>query len=310
MFNLFKKTQNIVKINREKWFNKLTDLLERSSQGEDFWDEIEEVLIMADVGVTTSSKLVARVKDRVKKENARDAGQIRDILKEEMVKILRCSHGLTQMVGQSPRVILVVGANGGGKTTSIAKLAYYLKKNEGQNVMLVAADTFRAAAIDQLKLWGKRIDIDVIAHQPGSDPGAVVFDALQAAQNRSITTLIIDTAGRLHTKYNLMEELKKIRKIITKVDSSAPHDVLMVIDATTGQNGLIQAKYFSDAVGVTGIILTKLDSTAKGGIVLSICDELKIPIRFIGTGEKIEDLAPFDAQSFIDALTSSDKDLE
>ena len=308
MLNLFKKAQNIVKINREKWFNKLTDLLERSSQGEDFWDEIEEVLITADVGVTTSSKLVEQVKGRVKKEGARDGLQIRGILKDELVKILQCSNDLNPIAGQNPRVILVVGANGGGKTTSIAKLAYYLK-NEGQNVMLVAADTFRAAAIDQLKLWGERAGIDVIAHQPGSDPGAVVFDALQAAKNRNVNTLIIDTAGRLHTKYNLMEELKKIRRVITKIDSSAPHDILMVIDATTGQNGLVQAKYFSDAVGVTGIILTKLDSTAKGGIVLSICDELKIPICFIGTGEKMDDIAPFNTQSFIDALTSSDKEL-
>ena len=191
--------------------------------------------------------------------------------------------------------------NGTGKTTSIAKLAQIYKQG-GQNVLLAAADTFRAAAIDQLRVWGQRVGVEVIAHQPGADPGAVVFDALEAARHRGMDTVIIDTAGRLHTKFNLMEELKKIGRVASKVDSSAPHEVLLVLDATTGQNGLAQARHFTEDVGVTGIILAKLDGTARGGIVLAICDELKVPITFIGTGEGLDDLAPFDAQTFVEAL--------
>ncbi len=201
----------------------------------------------------------------------------------------------------SPRVILVVGVNGGGKTTSIAKLAYRFK-SEGKRVILAAADTFRAAAIDQLRYLGERVGVDVIAHQPGADPGAVVFDALAAARSRQIPVVIIDTAGRLHTRFNLMEELKKIKRVAAKLDPAAPHEVILVLDATTGQNGLAQAKHFTEAVGVTGIFLAKLDSTAKGGIVLAICDELGIPVQFIGVGEKMEDMAPFDAEGFVEAL--------
>jgi fused signal recognition particle receptor len=197
----------------------------------------------------------------------------------------------------------VIGVNGGGKTTSIAKLAYILK-NEGKSILLVAADTFRAAAIDQLKRWGERVDVEVIAHQPGADPGAVVYDALQAAKSRQVQEVIVDTAGRLHTKFNLMEELKKVKRVIGKIDTAAPHEVLLVIDATTGQNGLAQAKYFTEAVGVTGIFLAKLDGTAKGGIVLAICDELKIPVKYAGVGEKLEDIAKFDARAFVEALFS------
>ncbi len=202
-----------------------------------------------------------------------------------------------------PKVILVVGVNGGGKTTSIAKLAYS-SKSEGRRVILVAADTFRAAAIDQLKRLGEIVDVDVIAHQPGADPGAVVFDALAAARSRQVQEVIIDTAGRLHTKFNLMEELKKIKRVAAKADATAPHEVILVLDATTGQNGLTQARYFTEAVGVTGVFLTKLDGTAKGGIVLAICNELKIPIQFIGVGEKLEDMVAFNAESFVDLLCS------
>jgi fused signal recognition particle receptor len=195
----------------------------------------------------------------------------------------------------------VVGVNGSGKTTSIAKLGYSYKR-DGSKVVLAAADTFRAAAIEQLKWWGDQIGAEVIAHQPGADPGAVVFDAIQAAKTRGAQTVIVDTAGRLHTKFNLMEELKKIKRVVQRVDPTAPHETLLVLDANTGQNGVSQAKYFTEAVGITGIILTKLDSTAKGGIVLAICDQLKIPVRFIGTGESVEDLAPFDPQSFVEAV--------
>ena len=202
-----------------------------------------------------------------------------------------------------PKVVLAVGVNGGGKTTSIAKLAYSAKI-EGKKVILVAADTFRAAAIDQLINLGEKIGVDVIAHQPGADAGAVVFDALEAARNREADEVIIDTAGRLHTKFNLMEELKKIKRVAAKTDATAPHEVLLVLDANTGQNGLIQARYFTEAVGVTGIFLAKLDGTAKGGIVLAICDELGIPIQFIGIGDGLEDIAPFDAETFVEALCS------
>jgi fused signal recognition particle receptor len=196
-----------------------------------------------------------------------------------------------------------VGVNGSGKTTSIAKLSHQLKK-EGKSVLLAAADTFRAAAIDQLKKQGERVGVDVVAHQPGADPGAVVYDALQAAASRKNDVVLIDTAGRLHTKYNLMEELKKVRRVAAKLDETAPHEVILVLDATTGQNGLSQAKYFAEAVGVTGIILAKLDGTAKGGIVLAICDELAIPIQLVGVGEGLEDMVSFDAKAFVEALCS------
>ena len=201
----------------------------------------------------------------------------------------------------SPTIILVVGVNGSGKTTSIAKLAYSYT-TQGKRVILAAADTFRAAAIEQLQYWSKEVGSQVIAHKQGGDPGAVVFDAIQAAHSRQAQVVIIDTAGRLHTKFNLMEELKKVKRIITKQDVSAPHEVLLVMDATTGQNGLTQAKYFTQAVGVTDIFLAKLDSTAKGGIMFAICDELNMPIAYIGTGEKLSDMAPFDAETFVNAI--------
>ena len=262
---------------------------------------MEELLIAADVGVSTAEKLIEKVKQQVAKEKIDDGSLVRAALQAEMVNILRIDHREEPVNLSLPRVTLVVGVNGGGKTTSIAKLAYSLK-NKGKSVILVAADTFRAAAIDQLKRLGERIGVGVIAHQPGADPGAVVFDALQAARSRQIEEVIIDTAGRLHTKFNLMEELKKIKRVAAKDDATAPHEVILVLDATTGQNGLTQARYFTEAVGVTGIFLAKLDGTAKGGIVLAICDELKIPIQFVGIGEKMEDMASFNAEAFVEAL--------
>ncbi len=225
---------------------------------------------------------------------------MRDVLKEEMVRLLDIPSKPAGLVSANVmKVILLVGVNGSGKTTSIAKLAAAYKA-KGRRVLLGAADTFRAAAIDQLKLWGDRVGVDVVAHQPGADPGAVVFDTLEAARSRGIDTVIIDTAGRLQTKHNLMDELKKIKKIAAKYEAS--HEVLLVIDATTGQNGLSQARSFAEATDVTGIVLSKLDGTAKGGIVLAISDELQIPIKYIGTGEKMDDIAPFDAKSFVDAI--------
>jgi fused signal recognition particle receptor len=243
----------------------------------------------------------------VKKEGVKQPAEARELLKDVLVEMLEVGTDKGQLWGTpessptSPAVILVVGVNGVGKTTSIAKLAAAFKR-DGERVMLAAADTFRAAAIDQLKLWGQRVGVEVIAGRPNSDPSSVVFDAMEAARARRADVVIIDTAGRLHTKYNLMQELGKIRKVTQAKDETAPHEVVLVIDAITGQNGLMQAKAFAESVDVTGIILSKLDSTAKGGIVFAIADQLEIPVRFIGTGEKATDIAPFDAREYIDRL--------
>ena len=298
--NLFNKG---VERSRDTWFGRAMRLFDRAAIGDEVWEELEELLISADVGVSTTEKLIEQVRQRVAEGKIEEGSLARQALQAEMVNILKIPPLEAPGISSSARVILVVGVNGGGKTTSIAKLAYRFK-NEGQRVMLAAADTFRAAAIDQLKHLGEKVGADVIAHQPGADPGAVVFDALEAARSRQVPVVIIDTAGRLHTKFNLMEELKKIKRVAAKVDVTAPHDVILVLDATTGQNGLAQARYFTEAVGVTGIFLAKLDSTAKGGIVLAICNELKIPVQFIGVGEKLEDMAPFDAGGFVEALCS------
>ena len=301
MFGLFKRTEKGVKRTREAWWGKVVHLFDRPTFGEELWDELEELLISADVGVNTTAKLTGRLKERVTKENIKDAALVRNALKEEIASILMAGGGEAE-----PRtdgkigVVLVVGVNGVGKTTSIAKIAHSYKEQK-KRVLLVAGDTFRAAAIDQLKVWGERIKVPVIAHQPGGDPAAVVFDALESAK-KNVDIVIVDTAGRLHTKFNLMEELKKIRRVVDK--SGIEPQVLLVLDATTGQNGLTQAKYFTEAVKVNGILLAKLDSTAKGGIVLAICDELKIPILYIGTGQELEDLAPFDPEDFVEALFS------
>jgi len=292
-----------LKRSRDTWFTKAMRLFDRTAIDEAVWAELEELLISADVGVNTTEKLIEKVRQRVKEESISQGTLVRAALGAEMVNILKIDVHGTSIPLSLPRVILVVGVNGCGKTTSIAKLAYSAK-NEGRQVLLVAADTFRAAAIDQLKSLGEKIGVDVIAHQPGADAGAVVFDALEAARSRQAQEVIIDTAGRLHTKFNLMEELKKLRRVAAKADATAPHEVLLVLDAATGQNGLTQARYFTEAVGVTGIFLAKLDGTAKGGIVLAVCDELKIPILFIGVGDRLEDMAPFDAGTFVEALCS------
>jgi fused signal recognition particle receptor len=303
LFDVFKKkTEQALKRTKEAWFGKITSLFERQTIDKGLWDELEELLIAADAGVETTEKLIGRVRERVNKQKISDAHMVRTVLMEEMTSMLQVD-GNGPVAPAPPRVVLVVGVNGSGKTTSIAKLGYIYKR-DGSKVMLAAADTFRAAAIDQLKWWGGEIGAEVIAHQPGADPGAVVFDAIQAAKTRGAQTVIVDTAGRLQTKFNLMEELKKIRRVAQRVDSTAPHETLLVLDANTGQNGVSQAKSFTEAVGITGIILTKLDSTAKGGIVLAICDQLKIPVRFIGTGETVEDMAPFDPKSFVEAMMS------
>lgn len=269
------------------------------------WDELEEALLQADAGPGTSMWLIDRLRERVAEEHMRTTQQVHRALREEMVNLLGKASAL-RFAKQSPlTVILVIGVNGSGKTTSIGKMAHRLVV-EGHRVMLAAADTFRAAAIDQLKVWGERANVPVISQAPGSDPGAVVYDAIQAAQTRGCDVLIVDTAGRLHTKYNLMEELKKINKVIQKLLPEGPQELLMVIDATTGQNALLQARKFAEDIGLTGVIITKLDSTAKGGFAFAVADDLGVPIKFVGTGEKIEDLTPFEPQSFVDALFARD----
>jgi fused signal recognition particle receptor len=294
--------EKALKPSRDSWFKRAMRLFDRATVDEAVWTELEELLISADVGFSTTEKLLERVKQRAKEEKFGEGAAVRDAIQQEMVKILNIE-APPSAPASPPRVIMAVGVNGSGKTTSIAKLAYRAKK-EGKNVILVAADTFRVAAIDQLKKLAGEVGVDVVAHQPGGDAGAVVYDALEAARGRNADEVIIDTAGRLHTKFNLMEELKKIRRVAAKIDDTAPHEVVLVLDATTGQNGLTQARHFTEAVGVTSIFLSKLDGTAKGGIVLAICDELKIPIRFVGVGDGLDDMATFDAESFVRALCS------
>jgi len=306
LFDLLKKTEPGVKRSKETWFGRIANIFNRDTFGDDVWEELEELLVSADVGVETTNKLLSKVRQRVKTDKLSEVSQIREALKEEMVNLLdipRPADSLPERSGEFPHIILVVGVNGSGKTTSIAKLAYCFI-SQGKRVILAAADTFRAAAIEQLKHWGANVDAEVIAHQPGGDPGAVAYDAVQAGCNRHAQVVVIDTAGRLHTKFNLMEELKKIRRVVAKQDASAPHQVILVMDATTGQNGLAQAKYFTEAVDVTGIFLAKLDGTARGGIVFAICDQLNIPISYIGTGETLQDMTPFDAEVFVNAIFS------
>jgi fused signal recognition particle receptor len=306
LFDLLKKTELGVKRSKESWFGKIANIFNRSSLGDDVWGELEELLVSADVGVETTNKLLNKVKQRVRTDRLTDVSRAKDALKDEMVNLLTVrqpAHSSARQNPDSPSVVLVVGVNGSGKTTSIAKLAYGLTL-QGKRVILAAADTFRAAAIEQLKHWGEKVGAEVIAHQPGGDPGAVAYDAIQAGYSRHAQTVIIDTAGRLHTKFNLMEELKKIKRVVAKHDPSAPHQVLLVMDATTGQNGLAQAKHFTEAVDVTDIFLAKLDGTARGGIVFAICDQLNIPISYIGTGEKLQDVAAFDAEVFVNAIFS------
>jgi fused signal recognition particle receptor len=265
------------------------------------WDELEESLLGADVGPSTTQWLIERMHQRVSEERMQTGSQVQGALREELAALLGKSSPL-RFAKQSPlSVFLIIGVNGSGKTTSIAKLAHRLTL-EGRKVILAAADTFRAGAIEQLQEWGRRLDVPVISQNPGSDPGAVVYDALQAAQNRNCDILIVDTAGRLHTKYNLMEELKKINRVIQKFVPDGPHELLIVIDATTGQNALLQARQFAADIGLTGVIITKMDSTAKGGFAFAVTDDLGVPIKFLGTGEKVEHFLPFEPQNFVAAL--------
>ncbi len=295
-----KKVPQSLTRTRHSYFGRIRGLLARGEVEEALWQELEELLIQADVGVETTVALIERLRERVDREGVREARAIWEMLKGDLKRVVTLKEG-PRYEEDGLWVILVVGVNGSGKTTSIAKLAHY-HQDRGRRVLLAAADTFRAAAIDQLEIWGQRLGVDVVAHQPGGDPGAVVYDAIEAGQARDADLLIIDTAGRLHTKYNLMEELKKLRRVAAGRIPEAPQEVILVLDATTGQNALTQAKYFQEAVEVTGVFVAKLDGTAKGGIVFAIAKELGIPIQYVGTGERLEDLAEFDAEEFVEGL--------
>ncbi len=263
--------------------------------------ELEEILITSDIGVKSTQGLLGNLAPQVQRKELEDADLLKKNLQEQIFHILRDQEKPINVEAARPFIIMVIGVNGTGKTTTIGKMAQKFK-DQGKNVLLVAADTFRAAAIEQLEIWGQRVSCEVIKQKSGSDPSAVVFDALKAAKSRGSDVILVDTAGRLHTKVNLMEELKKVKRIMEREFPGAPHEVLLVLDATTGQNAIAQAKMFNQALGVTGIALTKLDGTAKGGILIAISEELKIPLRYIGIGEKVDDLREFDARDFVEAL--------
>jgi len=271
---------------------------------EDFFAELEEILFTADLGPATAEKLLTRLQERVQEENIEDAAQVRTLLQEEIAAILEPHQATLEVERDKPFVIMVVGVNGVGKTTTIGKVAKMLS-NEGKKVIFGAADTFRAAADEQLQIWADRAGADIVKQAAGADPAAVAYDTVQAAINRELDVAIIDTAGRLHTKHNLMEELKKVKRVMAKIKDTAPQEVLLVLDANTGQNAIAQAKTFHQALGLTGIILTKLDGTAKGGCIVGICDELEVPVRYIGIGEQMDDLRPFIAADFVRALFDS-----
>jgi fused signal recognition particle receptor len=267
----------------------------------DLLDELEYTLVSADIGIKTTTEILERIRQQVDRKMVGDASELRGLISQHLLEVLQATERPLAHVGQPPAVVMVVGVNGAGKTTSIGKLASRYKA-EGRSVLLCAADTFRAAAIEQLEIWGERTSTEVIRQKPGADPSAVLFDALHAARARNVDYVIVDTAGRLQTKTNLMAELEKMRRTASRVIPGAPHEVLLVLDATTGQNGLEQARRFTETSGVTGIVLAKLDGTAKGGVVIAIARELNLPIRYVGIGEKIDDLVPFDPEKFIASL--------
>jgi fused signal recognition particle receptor len=286
---------------RNTFFGQIAGLFGATEITEETWEDLEALLIQADVGVETTQALISTVRETAARRGITRANELEHLVRQEMVHLLNDSRPMSINTQRLLNVVLVVGVNGSGKTTTIAKLASHYQQH-GYRVILAAADTFRAAAISQLQTWGERAGATVIAHQPGADPGAVVFDAIKSSQARGATMVIIDTAGRLHTKYNLMKELEKLRSIMARQVHEAPHETLLVLDATTGQNAVSQARHFKESVGVTGVVLAKLDGTAKGGVVFAIARELGVPVRFVGTGEKIGDLAEFDPQSFVDGL--------
>ncbi|UII57386.1 signal recognition particle-docking protein FtsY [Cytobacillus spongiae] len=292
---------------RDNFTGKVNDLVARYRKvDEEFFEELEEILIQADVGFDTVMELIDELKLEVKKKNIQDPVEVQSVISEKLVDIYQSGDGSTEelnMQTEGLTVILFVGVNGVGKTTTIGKLAHKFK-SEGKNVLLAAGDTFRAGAIEQLEVWGERVGVNVIKQGAGSDPAAVMFDAIQAAKSRQADVLLCDTAGRLQNKVNLMKELEKVKKVIEREIPGAPHEVLLVLDATTGQNALVQAKTFKEVTNVSGIVLTKLDGTAKGGIVLAIRNELQIPVKFVGLGEKMDDLQKFDPEQYVYGLFS------
>jgi len=305
------------------WFARLKDGLSRTRKtfvfkmkglfrmrnviDEEFWEELEEILLTADVGLETTKFIVDQMREAIDEHYISEPAHLFEVLKEKLIAVMEEKPAVLNLKEGDLSVIVVVGVNGTGKTTSIAKIANRLML-EGKTVMIAAADTFRAAAIEQLEIWAKKIGIEIIKHREGADPAAVVFDAITAAKARKADVLIIDTAGRLHSKVNLMKELEKINRVITRIIPDGPHETLLVLDATTGQNALIQAKTFSQSVTLSGLVLTKLDGTAKGGIIIGIVHELGIPVKFIGVGEGVLDLKQFDAKSFLEALFAEDDD--
>ncbi|MCB0701877.1 MAG: signal recognition particle-docking protein FtsY [Ignavibacteriae bacterium] len=296
---------------RKSFSDRLSNLLKGRKIDQDLLDEVEEILITSDVGVSTSEKLIEKLKERVKKENFESAEELYKILKEEILKLIIKSNSedadknYTVEESKKPHSIMVIGVNGAGKTTTIGKLAYNYK-NAGKSVIIGAADTFRAAANEQLEVWSQRAGVDIVQKSQGSDPSSVAFETMATAIKNGNDVVIIDTAGRLHNKVNLMNELEKMGRVMKKHRDDAPNEVYLVLDGTTGQNALQQAKEFSKVANITGIVLTKLDGTAKGGIVIAIADELKIPVRYIGVGERITDLQPFDAVNYVEALFGSE----
>lgn len=305
--NMLSRLKERLSMSRASFIERVDSLfLGKKVIDDDLLDELEEILITADLGVATTRSLIDNARAKVSRKELGDPQALKEALRGQLLDYILSSEKPAEMVlpDSGPFVIMVVGVNGVGKTTTIGKMAHKFVQS-GQRVLLVAADTFRAAAVEQLQIWGKRINADVIAQQTGADPSSVVFDGLEAAKAKKYDVIIVDTAGRLHTKINLMEELKKIKRVMDKKIPGAPHEVLLVIDATTGQNGISQARLFNEAVEITGLALTKLDGTAKGGIVVNICHEFNIPIRFIGIGEQMEDLRDFNADEFVEAFFAS-----
>jgi len=300
MFGVLRSLSDGLAKTRKNFTDTIGSLVLGEKIDEAFLDELEEALIASDVGMGTASLVLKDLKERFKRNELQSPAQVKERLRQVLFEILSARPSVFSLAA-APAVVLVVGVNGTGKTTTIGKLAYRLRA-EGKQVMLAAGDTFRAAASEQLSIWGERAGIPVIKHKEGADPSAVVFDAVSAAKARGVDVLLVDTAGRLHTKSNLMEELKKVQRILSRELPGAPHETLLVLDGNTGQNALVQAKMFHEAVGVTGIVLTKLDGTSKGGIVFAIYKELSIPVKFVGIGEAIEDLRSFDPREFVNAL--------
>jgi fused signal recognition particle receptor len=299
---LFDRMKQAVSRTRESFEERIEGVLSLTrTVDEASLEELEMCLIASDIGVNTAGEILDHLRERAKRHQIRDGAELKDLLKEQLKGILDEQQRPVAKVAAPPEVILMVGVNGTGKTTTSGKLAAHLR-GQGRSVLLCAADTFRAAAIEQLEVWSQRSGVEMIKSRQGGDPSAVLFDALHAARARGHDYLIVDTAGRLHTKNNLMDELDKMRRTTQKLVPGAPHEVLLVMDATTGQNGLQQARLFTESAGVTGIVLTKLDGTAKGGIAIAIARELKLPVRYVGTGEKIDDLLPFDSGAFVDSL--------